>query len=278
MTQPLVSIIIPSYNQAHFIGQTLDSVFAQDYKNIEVLVLDGASSDGTVELLKKYSDRLAYWVSEKDAGQSDAVNKGLQRAKGDFIGWINSDDLYYPNAVSEGMKQLLAHPEASIVFGDHDVIDADNKVLHVRREIPYSMGVSLYTKACYHANLTGLFRKSCFEQAGLLRTDLHYTMDFEFYLRVSALGMRILHNSKIVGSYRLHETSKTVSEGLSSKWARESLLIQSEYYEKLQVSSLNKRVLPKYYKVYRLIRKLFFGCYSLNQLLSSVRVNRSLKQ
>src|SRR5512143_702654 len=124
MMQPLVSIVTPSYNQARFLEATLRSVLEQDYPNIEYLVVDGASTDGSVEIIRRYANRLTWWVSEKDSGQSEAINKGLQRAKGHFVGWLNSDDIYLPGTISAAATAFRKHPEAGLVYGDALAIDA----------------------------------------------------------------------------------------------------------------------------------------------------------
>ena len=114
---PLVSIVTPSFNQARFLEATLRSVLEQDYPNIEYLVVDGASTDGSVEIIRRYADRLTWWVSEKDNGQSEAINKGMRRARGEFIGWLNSDDIYLPGAVSAAVSAFLSHPQAGLIYG-----------------------------------------------------------------------------------------------------------------------------------------------------------------
>jgi glycosyltransferase involved in cell wall biosynthesis len=121
---PLVSIITPSYQQAAFLEQTMKSVLEQDYPNIEYLVADGGSVDGSVEIIQRYADRLAWWVSEKDHGQGEAINKGFTRAKGKYIAWVNSDDFYMPGAIRSAVAELEAHPDVGMVFGDVKVVES----------------------------------------------------------------------------------------------------------------------------------------------------------
>jgi glycosyltransferase involved in cell wall biosynthesis len=121
--QPLVSIVTPSFNQADFLEATIESVLSQDYPRIEYIIVDGGSTDGCVDILSRYSDRIDYWISEPDAGQTDAINKGFDRAKGQIFAWLNSDDVYKPGAVSEAVAFLHENPDVGMVYGDADFID-----------------------------------------------------------------------------------------------------------------------------------------------------------
>src|SRR5262245_58143275 len=126
---PLVSIVTPSFNQARYIEATMRSVLSQDYPRIEYLIVDGGSNDGTVEIINKYGGRLAWWVSEKDQGKADAINKGFGRAGGQILAWLNSDDTYEPGAVSAAVKYLLEHPDVGMVYGDCNFINDDGRVI-----------------------------------------------------------------------------------------------------------------------------------------------------
>ncbi len=126
---PLVSIITPSRNQAPFLEATIQSVLAQDYPEIEYLVIDGDSTDGSLDIIKRYQKRLAYWVSEPDLGQTDAINKGFAHAQGEIFAWLNSDDLLLPGAITRAVNYLVTHPETGMVYGDADFIDETGRVI-----------------------------------------------------------------------------------------------------------------------------------------------------
>ncbi|HZU87535.1 MAG TPA: glycosyltransferase family 2 protein, partial [Anaerolineaceae bacterium] len=127
--QPLVSIVTPSYNQARYLEATLRSVLEQDYPNLEYIVVDGGSTDGSREIIQKYASRLAWWVSEKDRGQTDAINKGFSRAHGEILAWLNSDDTYQPGAIRQAVEALQNHPRAGMVYADTNFIDAADNVI-----------------------------------------------------------------------------------------------------------------------------------------------------
>src|SRR5512140_333329 len=129
----LVSIITPSYNQAAYLEQAICSVLDQDYAHIEYLVVDGGSTDGSVEIIQRYVSRLAWWCSEKDSGQAEAINKGMQRAHGEIVAWLNSDDLYLPGAVAAAVRTFAEHPQAALVYGDMRSVDGENRTINLQR-------------------------------------------------------------------------------------------------------------------------------------------------
>lgn len=209
---PLVSIITPSYNHAPYIRQTIDSVFAQDYLHVEQIVADGGSTDGTVEILKEYAARYPErfrWVSERDRGQSHAFNKGLAMARGEFIGWQNSDDYYLPNVFAEPIHYLLAHPNTSAVFGEVRMLD--ERTGKLVQQFPggrFDYGRLLEDN--YIPNQALFMRRSVLDACGGLDERLHYAMDYDLYLRLG-VDHRVAYLPATRGIWRSTPNVKTVA-------------------------------------------------------------------
>jgi glycosyltransferase involved in cell wall biosynthesis len=275
MDYPRISVITPSYNQGEFLEATIRSVLDQQYPNLEYIVIDGLSADNSKEIIQKYSSKIAYWCSEKDNGQSQALNKGLERATGSLVGWINSDDLYYPGSLEALARCFEEDPGLDVVFADYDYIDDEGKTVHRRKETRYDLKTSYWTAECFHANVAALFRRECFQKWGGLREDLHMAMDYEFYLRLGVHGCRFAHLPRPCGAYRLHSLSKTVTSQARS--LEETRKIRNEYSAMLDHSRLLSRFLPPLYRVSRYVRKLLNGCYSLDNLVS-VRIFKPIKR
>jgi glycosyltransferase involved in cell wall biosynthesis len=202
-----VTVITPSLNHGRFIERTILSVLYQDWPDIEYLVVDGGSTDSTREILQEYTDRIT-WTSERDYGQSDAINKGLQRAKGEIIGWLNSDDLYYPGAISRVVNFFAANSDVDVVYGDADFIDIDG---NVSREFPTKpWDFSHFQTDCFVCQPATFFRRSAVERCGLLDTKLVYCMDYEYWLRLAGAGLRFARiNGKLAAS-RMYPENKTL--------------------------------------------------------------------
>jgi len=207
---PLVSIVTPSYNQGRFLEATLRSVLEQDYPNIEYLVVDGASTDGSVDIVRRYADRLTWWVSEKDAGQSEAINKGFHRARGEIVGWLNSDDLYLPGAVSAAVAAFHSHPEAGLVYGDALAIDADGEPFNVMRARQYTLTDLLAFKIiCQPA---AFMRRSILEQANYLDPAYHLLMDNLLWMHMARISS-IVYVPRSWAAARYHEQAKNRTRG-----------------------------------------------------------------
>jgi glycosyltransferase involved in cell wall biosynthesis len=205
---PLVSIITPSYNQAEFLEETIQSVLNQDYPNIEYLIVDGGSQDGSQEIIQKYANRFAWWVSEKDAGQTDAINKGFQRVRGEILAWINSDDTYNPGAISEAVSFLLSHPEAGMVYGDANLIDETGQV--IGRFPARQTDLRRLRRGYVHIpQQTAFFRKELWDKAGPLDPSFYFAMDYDLWIRL-AKQAPLLYYPHCWANFRLHGSGKSV--------------------------------------------------------------------
>jgi glycosyltransferase involved in cell wall biosynthesis len=207
---PLVTIVTPSYNQVRFLEATLRSVLDQDYPHIEYLVVDGDSNDGSVEIIRRYADRLTWWVSEKDSGQSEAINKGFRRAHGEFVGWLNSDDIYLPGAVSAAVKIFQSHPQAGLVYGDAQAIDADGKPFNLMRARQYTLAdLMAFNIICQPA---AFMRRSVLEEAGYLNPDYQLLMDNLLWMCM-ARQAPIVYTPQIWAAARYHDQAKNRTRG-----------------------------------------------------------------
>jgi glycosyltransferase involved in cell wall biosynthesis len=209
MPQPLVTIVTPSFNQAKFLGATIESVLNQTYSNIEYWILDGGSSDGSVEIIQRYADRLAGWVSEKDRGQTDAINKGFGRARGEILAWINSDDTYEPQAVAEAVAHLQANPECGLVYGDCHYIDEGGRV--IGRFPAAQTDLARLRRGYVHVpQQSAFFRADLWRQVGPLDPSFFFAMDYDLWVRLAGVG-RVDYVQRLWANFRLHSDAKTIT-------------------------------------------------------------------
>jgi glycosyltransferase involved in cell wall biosynthesis len=215
--RPLVTIVTPSYNQGRFIAATIESVLGQDYPNLEYLIIDGASTDETAAVVARYADRLTF-VSEPDGGQSDAINKGFRRARGEIVAWLNSDDLLLPGAVSAAVRALREHPEAGAVYGEGYQIDEQGAVISRFAATRAFNLWRLLNLSDYVLQQTAFFRRDVFDDVGWLDENLHYGMDWEILMRIG-LHRPLVYIPREMGAIREYATAKSFTGG--AKRARE---------------------------------------------------------
>ena len=211
MTLPKLSIITPSYNQAQYLEQTILSVLQQNYEPIELIIIDGGSSDESVAVIRRYEDRLAYWVSEEDRGQAHGINKGLAHATGEIVAYINSDDVYLPGAFSAVVNYFAEHPACEWLCGDTLMFGEDNRETSLLiADVPRSAAHALSWD--YKAPQPGMFWKRELLHEGFAER-WRYCFDHELYVRLLLSGHKCDHLKVPLAAYRLHQASKTVAEG-----------------------------------------------------------------
>lgn len=210
-SQPLVSVVTPAYNQAAFLRDTIESVLSQDYPAIEYQIIDDGSTDDTPVILQEYADRA--WIERhENRGQTPTINKGWERATGDILTWLNSDDTFLPGAVSTGVNYLQEHPEVGIVFGDSLFTTEDGSPLERTRNrgtFDYEQFVRQSENPI--SQPSAFIRRSVVENAGLLDPVFYYFMDWDFWLR-AGLKCRISYIPELLSTYRLHGESKSIAQ------------------------------------------------------------------
>jgi glycosyltransferase involved in cell wall biosynthesis len=209
---PRISIVTPSYNQAAFLEATIQSVLSQDYPNLEYIVMDGGSTDGSVEIIKRYEGRLAHWVSAKDEGQADAINRGFRRATGNILAWLNSDDMYLPGTLAKIAAAMTGAAEGEVLFGNCIHINDASSELYGSDVIGSheKWGIE---QVDYIEQPSSFFSRSAWDKTGELAADLCYCLDWDWFIRARGKGIRFFPIPDYLSIYRLHEGHKTGSGG-----------------------------------------------------------------
>jgi len=213
-----ISIITPSYNHAQYLEQTLQSVLNQQYPDIEYIVIDGKSTDASIEILQKYTDKLSYWESEEDTGQSQAINKGLRRATGDILTWINSDDQLLPGTLMKVAAIFEQNPDVSVVHGNTQLIEANKKP--IIQGAPVKDLEEHYLAGMAFPQPSSFFRREGLESVGLLNEQLHFGMDYDLFVRM-AMQFNFLRVDALFSKYLLHPKSKSTqsSKAFAKEWS-----------------------------------------------------------
>lgn len=211
MNYPKISVITPSYNQGQYIEETILSVLNQNYPNLEYIIMDGGSTDNTVEVIKKYADKINFWVSQKDKGQADAINKGFQKATGDILCWLNSDDYYFPDILNYVAANIDIHKK-EILFGEVDHIyephgeikpsNAKNKHENYQLE--------LYD---YIIQPGSFWSKKVWDEVGQVNENLHFVFDWDWFVRAKKAQTNFKYTNRVMAMYRVHDAHKTSNGG-----------------------------------------------------------------
>lgn len=213
MTRPFVSVVTPSYNQAAFLEETIRSVLEQDYEPIEYVVVDDGSTDGSVDIVRRYANRLAWWTAQENAGQVAAINRGFEHTSGEYMAFVNSDDTLVPGAVRTLVEALEGDPALVMVYGDSLYTDAESCETGYLPSRAWDPGRMVRACDNHVVQPSSMWRRSAWEAAGPLNERGYYFFDFEFYLRLSALGP-VRHLDVPLSTYRVHPASKTGGSGV----------------------------------------------------------------
>ena len=226
---PKISIVTPSYNQAEFLEKTILSVLNQNYPNLEFIIIDGGSTDGSVNTIKRYEKYVDYWVSEKDNGQTQAINKGLKRATGEWIGWQNSDDIYLPGAFHEFIRYASKFTTKKIFYSNRMHIDKDDSITNFSIYLPPVAFYARY-RGMILANQSCFFRREIISRIGLMDENLKYAMDRDYFLRALViLGKKHFQLiDSAWGAARQHGATKSAGNSIF-RWKKEHAIIRKKY-------------------------------------------------
>lgn len=225
---PKISIVTPSYNQAEFLEDAIRSVLLQSYPNLEYIIIDGGSTDGSVEIIKKYEPWLTYWVSEPDRGQSHAINKGFEKATGDIFGWINSDDYYAPGAFTHIAKMFLEN-NTNWMSGVCHIIHSTGETVSSNSE---PQEFENWLLGCPLAQPSVFWRRELWQTVGGVDTNLHYSFDYDLWMKFSGVQPKPTWTDRHIATFRIHPGSKTSTSRI--KFDREDWVIFHRNINRIQ--------------------------------------------
>lgn len=251
-----ISIITPSYNQGQFIEQTILSILGQNYPNLEYLVIDGGSTDNTCEILKNYEQHINYWISEKDNGQSEAINKGFKKSTGDILMWLNSDDLLMPYALHK-IAKLAENNSPKIWFGNCILFSEQQGVSASGTNVVFDSNTYELENADFIIQPSSFWNRKAWELVGEVNEQLYYTMDWEWYLRAKKSGVEFLPIEDCLSMYRIHAAHKSSSGGTRRQKEICSIITSFNSSKEILYQQLTtENILTSKNMVYRLISKI----------------------
>jgi len=251
---PKISIVTPSYNQGKFIDRAIKSVIDQGYPDFEHIIVDNCSTDGTLDILKRYPH--LSWVSEPDKGQSDALNKGIRKATGELIGWLNADDLYLPNCFRSVARFFQERLKPDVIYGDYRWVNEKGRLIKLCREVDFDPFVLKYLHVTYIPSTATFFKRAIFKEGNFLDSSYELANDFELFLRLMLNGYRFTHLRSFLADYRWHPESKS------------KLYAKKQIREREKVLFLHDRVMQKIPRFFQPgIRALFMVAARLKRTL-----------
>ena len=254
---PKLTIVTPSYNQAQYLERTILSVLNQNYPNLEYFIIDGGSTDGSVDLIKRYEPYLAGWVSEKDRGQTDAINKGFRRATGDYVAFQNSDDVFAPGAFERVAAAWRTDPGVDVFYGDMYITDEEDVIVEKMRALDFCVACQIY-EGMQVFNQSLFIRSAMLDRFGLLDETLQFVIDYEIVARLGVQpGVRFKHVDGFWGGFRVQPNAKSSNVGQTVGWP-EHVRVQAKYRPLLQ-SKLGESFWVRYCRVRKLVMFVLQG-------------------
>lgn len=239
---PKITIVTPSYNQGQFLEETIRSVILQGYENLEYFVIDGSSTDNSLEIIHKYQDYLTYWISEPDKGQAEAINKGFNLATGDIFAFLNSDDVYLPETLAKVGKFFAEHPQIDFLCGQTEFIDQESSPTQGFLELfQVEINDITMTQTCHIAQPSTFFRASAWQKNGDLNQSLHYCFDYDFWLRAYLSGCQFSQSNQIFSQFRIHNASKTNTAYLEGKFDQDFITVYQSILSTKELSLYQRK-------------------------------------
>lgn len=264
-TGPLVSIVTPCWNSQAYLEQTIQSIIGQSYKNIEYIVIDGGSTDGTLEIIRKYGSHISYWVSEPDGGMYQAINKGMGMAKGEIVAYLNSDDLYYPDTISKVVSFFSNHPFADLVYGNLDFVDSEGRVLFTQIYPDFNWNRFVRSNYATIGQPAAFWRRDLIEKIGLFDESMRMAADFEYFVRAGKVAI-LAYFPGVLAAFRMHEASLTSNQIEVSE--REVLRIHAKYLESTASFSLRAALLAN---------DIYFKAINWRAMLAKIGISMGMK-
>ena len=253
MNSSVLSVITPSYNSAEFIEDAILSVTRQSNVAVEHIVIDGGSTDGTLEILKR--QKHVNWSSERDRGQSDAINKGFLGASGDLVGWLNADDYYLPGGLEAIARAAAEHPEADVIYGDCVFVDREGKIVRSKVEHEFDRSVLMYF-GCYIPSTSTFFRRRVIDSGQLLDCEYRVCMDFEYFARLAHEGFAFHYVPRIIAAFRWHGSNVSLKQ--LDRRAEERRQVQQRFGG-IAYSAATLEILSRLHRAKRVLRKAVSG-------------------